>query len=523
MDIQELNLARKWRSVTFDDMVGQDLTVRIIKNSLYRGDIFPVYLLSGLRGCGKTTTGRLFAAALNCEKLELFQKEPQAVALPCRACRSCKAMQEQAHPDFIEIDAASHTGVENVRAIIEAASFLPVLGKKKVYLIDEAHMLSKAAFNAFLKILEEPPRTVVFFLATTEAHKIIDTVRSRCFQLFFQPIPSEALVQHLAHVCQVEGIAYETEALRVITEQAEGSARDALNIVERVRIAYNAVTYEGTLRSLGLPEDAWFDNLIESLVGADEERAFMVLRSVSVLPTISVLWKRVVAGLLDRVDKALKERSSVRHLLLDLLETCYHAEALLLKSQTPALAQELFIIKLVMVAQRRQKGAGSGTIMTEQKQPPVLTREPAVKPPVVSGVWQQVIEGVQALQDPLLESVFRQAVYKNSADDGVVTVIFPAQSSFFKDLLDSSVDQWMPIIKKVFGPTARLNMVFEAVGNPLQHEKKSEPVARVAPPRQQAFEVRSAAPTAAVPATDRTKALLKVFSGTVTHIKDGEL
>ena len=196
-----LNLARTWRSKHFDELVGQPLVVRLVKNSLYRNLIFPVYLLSGMRGCGKTSVARIFAAALNCEALEQFQRSPQEQQLPCLTCSSCLAMLKMNHPDFIEIDAASHTGVDNVRSIIDAASFVPVLGKKKIYLIDEAHMLSKAAFNAFLKILEEPPTSVVFMLATTDPHKILETVTSRCFHLFFDPIDAQAVALHLANVC----------------------------------------------------------------------------------------------------------------------------------------------------------------------------------------------------------------------------------------------------------------------------------------------------------------------------------
>ena len=176
------NLARAWRAKTFDELIGQELSVRLLKNSLAKKCLFPVYLLSGLRGSGKTSMGRIFAAAVNCERLHDFQvsgasESSDAVSLPCLKCASCCAMRAGNHPDFVEIDAASYTGVDNVRQIIESASFLPVMGSKKVYLIDEAHMLSKAAFNAFLKILEEPPATVLFLLATTEDHKILDTVK----------------------------------------------------------------------------------------------------------------------------------------------------------------------------------------------------------------------------------------------------------------------------------------------------------------------------------------------------------
>ena len=170
---QQLNLARKWRSKNFDQIIGQDLTIRALKNSLFLNHLFPVYLFSGQRGCGKTTTARVFTAAINCQNLENFRKEPREFKLPCLECQSCCLMASGKHPDFIEIDAASHTGVDNVRNIIEAAALLPVIGRKRIYLIDEAHMLSKAAFNAFLKILEEPPKSALFILATTDPGKIL--------------------------------------------------------------------------------------------------------------------------------------------------------------------------------------------------------------------------------------------------------------------------------------------------------------------------------------------------------------
>ena len=196
MNNENLNLARKLRPKNFDQIVGQSLSVRILKNGLYLNTFFPVYLFSGQRGCGKTTSARVFAAAINCQKLSDFQGNPKQ-PIPCYECNSCINMVAGKHPDFIEIDAASHTGVDNVRQIIESSSFMPLMGRKKIYLIDEAHMLSKAAFNAFLKILEEPPATVLFILATTDIQRIIDTVRSRCFQIFFSSIAEVDLVNYL--------------------------------------------------------------------------------------------------------------------------------------------------------------------------------------------------------------------------------------------------------------------------------------------------------------------------------------
>src|SRR5436190_12511038 len=213
MEAISVNLSRKWRSQNFDQIIGQDLVVRILKNSLYLNHFFPVYLFAGQRGCGKTSTARVFAAALNCQVLPDFQKNPKKLDVPCLMCASCLAMSQGNHPDFIEIDAASHTGVDNIRNIIESSSLLPLLGRKRIYLIDEAHMLSKAAFNAALKILEEPPATALFMLATTNPHKIIDTVKSRCFQLFFTAISHEPLKNHLSFICKEEKIACSDEAL----------------------------------------------------------------------------------------------------------------------------------------------------------------------------------------------------------------------------------------------------------------------------------------------------------------------
>ena len=192
-----LNLARKWRPENFDQIIGQDIPIRMLKNGLYLKKFFPVYLFAGQRGCGKTTSARVFGAAINCENLELFQKNPKENSLPCLKCNSCQSMLQANHPDFIEIDAASHTGVENVRNILEACSYMPIFGRKKIYLIDEAHMLSKAAFNAFLKILEEPPSSVLFILATTELQKFPQTVLSRCFQIAFKAVDNNSIKKRL--------------------------------------------------------------------------------------------------------------------------------------------------------------------------------------------------------------------------------------------------------------------------------------------------------------------------------------
>ncbi|HSW75756.1 MAG TPA: DNA polymerase III subunit gamma/tau [Candidatus Saccharimonadales bacterium] len=297
-----LNLARKWRSSNFKEIIGQDLVVRILQNSLFKNQFFPVYLFSGQRGCGKTSTARVFASAINCKKLSEFQKNPQSYHLPCLQCDSCIAMTQGRHPDFMEIDAASYTGVDNIRNIIDTSSFLPLLGERKIYLIDEVHMLSKAAFNAFLKILEEPPKFVVFILATTEAQKLPETVRSRCFQLFFNPVKLDTVVAHLEHMCLKESIAYDVAGLEYIAHVSQGSLRDAINLLEQARFADSKVTKTVVLSVLGYLDDTALYQLLSWMLQKNHKDMLVLFQELS-KQTISTEYvvKRFVELLYDSI------------------------------------------------------------------------------------------------------------------------------------------------------------------------------------------------------------------------------
>lgn len=228
------NLSRKLRPKSFDQVVGQDLVKSMLKNSLFLNRLFPVYLFAGQRGCGKTTMARIFAKALNCEQLVSFREAPQSQPIPCLTCSSCFSMEQGVHPDFVELDAASNTGVDNIRQIIETSAYQPVLGKYRVFLIDEAHMLSKSAFNAFLKNLEEPAESVVFILATTEFDKIPATVRSRSFLSLFPSLSPQILYDFLVKVCRDFAVDFEPQAIWFVVRQSQGCPRDALNLLEQL-------------------------------------------------------------------------------------------------------------------------------------------------------------------------------------------------------------------------------------------------------------------------------------------------
>ncbi len=375
MNHDHLNLARKWRSQRFEELVGQELAVKIIKNSLYRNFLFPVYLLSGTRGCGKTSMARIFAAALNCSQLSNFQKDPQKITVPCLSCDSCQAMKRGKHPDFIEIDAASHTGVDNVRSIIDASSFVPALGTKKIYLIDEAHMLSKAAFNALLKVLEEPPPSALFILATTDYHKILPTVKSRCFQIFFQPISHDILVSHLENICFKEELSFTKQALDLIVSHAQGSARDALNILERVRLFSAAITEKSVCAALNVVDNHNIYKLFSAVLSGS---AADIIESYKAIPTdmyvLQEVWKKGLELLrmllwahndiilsdyiadyeVYTVDdiKKLKSFCTLEQ-VIEMIELCYSYELIFSKTAAPSVLFETMLMALHAKASKK--------------------------------------------------------------------------------------------------------------------------------------------------------------------------
>ena len=221
-------LYRKYRSQTFDELVGQQAIIKTLENALKKNKISHAYLFCGPRGTGKTSIARLFAKALNCEK---------GLGEQCNECDNCKAIMEGSHPDVIEIDAASNSGVEEARSLIEKVRYSPIKGRYKVYIIDEVHMMTNSAFNALLKTLEEPPAYVVFILCTTEPYKLLPTIISRCQKYEFKKISDEDLTTLIKRVLVSEGVKADKEAIELLVELANGGARDALSLLDQI-IAY---------------------------------------------------------------------------------------------------------------------------------------------------------------------------------------------------------------------------------------------------------------------------------------------
>ena len=245
--------ARKYRPMSFDSVVGQSALTTTLRNAVKSGKLAHAYLFCGPRGVGKTTCARIFAKAINC-------LHPTADGEACGECESCRAFSEQRSYNIFELDAASNNSVENIKQIMEQTRIPPQVGRYKVFIIDEVHMLSTAAFNAFLKTLEEPPSHVIFILATTEKHKILPTILSRCQIYDFERMTVENTIAHLKHVAEKEGITYEEEALSMIAEKADGGMRDALSIFDQAAsFCQGNITYQKVIEDLNeLDADNYF-------------------------------------------------------------------------------------------------------------------------------------------------------------------------------------------------------------------------------------------------------------------------
>ncbi|MFZ8865086.1 MAG: DNA polymerase III subunit gamma/tau [Rickettsiales bacterium] len=287
--------ARSYRPRQFKDLIGQEFLVQTLENAIKTGQLAHAYLLTGIRGIGKTTTARLIAMSLNC-----LNKDASNITEPCLNCSSCKSVLNDNHPDVVEMDAASKTGVDDIRELINNASYTPSLSKYKIYIIDEVHMLSNNAFNALLKTLEEPPSCTKFIFATTEIRKIPLTILSRCQRFDLKRVTNEQLSALLQKICAKENISHTEDALDSLCNLAGGSVRDALSLLDQMRlVTNNNLTVEAIRNSLGY---------------ADLEKSF-------------TLYNDLVTGniteVLSKVQQICNSGAEVKNIINDLLEITY--------------------------------------------------------------------------------------------------------------------------------------------------------------------------------------------------------
>ena len=266
--------ARKYRPMSFDTVVGQQALTTTLKNAVKSGKLAHAYLFCGPRGVGKTTCARIFAKAINCQ-------HPTADGEACNECESCQSFNEQRSLNIFELDAASNNSVEHIKTLMEQTRIPPQLGKYKVFIIDEVHMLSTAAFNAFLKTLEEPPAHVIFILATTEKHKILPTILSRCQIYDFERMTVQNTIAHLKSVADKEGIQYEEAALAVIAEKADGGMRDALSIFDQAAsFCQGNITYQKVIEDLNVLDSEYYFQLVDLSINNKVSEVMVLLNDV---------------------------------------------------------------------------------------------------------------------------------------------------------------------------------------------------------------------------------------------------
>ena len=352
--------ARKYRPANFSSVVGQQALAGTLKNAIATGRLAHAYLFCGSRGVGKTSCARIFAKTINCTSRT-------ADGEACDACDSCRQFNEGRSMNIVELDAASHNGTDDIRQLIEQVMTPPAVGRYRVFIIDEVHMLTAQAFNAFLKTLEEPPGYVVFILATTEKHKIIPTILSRCQIYDFNRISVPDMVAHMQHVAQNEGIEAETEALNVIARKADGAMRDALSIFDQVAASGGGkITYKDTIANLNVLDSAYYNRLLDAFVAQNVTEALLIYRDIrnrgfdsqffinglgSYLRDLAMAQNAQSAQLIEATDdvrEALAKRAATLHptFLYRAMDLCNSADFNFRQASNKQFLIELTLIKL---------------------------------------------------------------------------------------------------------------------------------------------------------------------------------
>ena len=271
-------LARKYRPSTFSEVVGQEHILKALENSIQHNKLHQAYMFSGTRGVGKTTIARVFAKCLNCQTGDMPQPEP------CNECSACMEIKAGRHIEFLEVDAASRTGVDDMRELLESVQYKPANARYKIYLIDEVHMLSKSSFNALLKTLEEPPTHVMFLMATTEVEKVPKTVLSRCLQLNLKIIPENQIREHIQSLLDLESITYDEESLGLIANSAQGSIRDGLTLLDQAIAHGNGALESDQVKALlGTIDQSYIIELVNHVALSDGDGAYLALNKITEL------------------------------------------------------------------------------------------------------------------------------------------------------------------------------------------------------------------------------------------------
>jgi DNA polymerase III subunit gamma/tau len=437
--------ARKYRPDTFESVVGQSHITLTLKNAIVTEQLAHAFLFSGPRWVGKTTCARILARAINCTALS-------ADGEPCNQCDSCKAFLEGRSLNIHELDAASNNSVDDIRNIIEQVRYIPTTGRKSVFIIDEVHMLSTAAFNAFLKTLEEPPPHAIFILATTERHKILPTILSRCQKFDFRRIKVDDIANHLKHICETEGLKYEFEGLQVISLKADGALRDALSIFDQiVSFSQRNVTFQIVQDNLNILDADYYFRAVDLALAQDHTGLLLLLNDVvergfdsrDFLVGLNEHYRNLLMCRTPQTVKLIETSDNVRQryleqsksidptLLLNSFNLCTEADQKLKLSSNQRLAVELALARLCFVQQAVNLAEGllSGGLEKKKelsKPHPFVTAETVLK--------------VEAPPPPVALPVPEPKTVSKSATPGVPPVVEKRSSTRNKLSIPKGLD-----------------------------------------------------------------------------------
>ena len=450
------SLYRKYRSQTFGDLVGQEAASRALQGAIISSRVAHAYLFSGSRGTGKTSAARLLAKALNCTRRARDSAEP------CNSCQSCTEMTAGAALDLIEIDAASNRGIDEIRDLREKVNLAPALGPFKVYIIDEAHMLTEPAFNALLKTLEEPPGHVVFILCTTDAQKIPLTVIGRCQQFVFRRHSEEQIVGRLTHIAKTEKVQVDADAMQLIARTAQGSMRDAVGLLDQlVPLAAGPISLESARSLLGIADPRLLDSLLDDVLAG---RAAEALAEVNRVYAAGAELRQVVRGLMegcrDRLVAALTKRDqATARRLASVMDALLHLDGEVRRHAEPRFLVEATLARLAVEL---------GTeVVPEATAPPALRAlspasveekggEETAAPPTPVAVSSAPVAGWSDVLDKLNRTVRAAYLDAQPEVDGSILILWFRYGFHHKKAQEQSL-QLMPHVREWLGKEVQVD------------------------------------------------------------------